>query len=206
MIKNYFLNYNECLSNDFVLSQGGKNLQIYHNDISDWRITFADTGASANIGQRLKRVEKYLDDDEVFLANYTDNLTDFHLPDLITHFSKSNKTAAFLCVKPNMSCHYVSVNPHGYVEDIREMDRTDIRINGGYFVFKRSIFNYISDGEELVHQPFQRLIKEKELIGYSYDGFWKAMDTFKDKQQLDDLYSSGTAPWEIWKSNPNSND
>jgi glucose-1-phosphate cytidylyltransferase len=86
------------------------------------------------------------------------------------------------------------------------MDRTDIRINGGYFVFKRSIFDYLKDGEELVHQPFQRLIKENQLIGYSYDGFWKAMDTFKDKQQLDDLYSTGTAPWEIWKSSPNGND
>lgn len=200
VIKNYFLEYNECLSNDFVLSEGGKSLQIMHSDIHDWRIVFADTGAEANIGQRLKAVQRYLNRDECFLANYSDSLTDFHLPDLIHHFHERNTVGALLCVKPNMSYHFVSVNHGGLVERISDISRTNILINGGYFIFKPSIFDYINDGEELVLEPFQRMIHEEQLTAHIYDGFWKSMDTFKDKQELDDLYAKGRAPWELWKS------
>jgi len=198
VIKNYFLNYDECVSNDFVLSQGGKNLQVLNSDIHDWKITFADTGADSNIGQRLRAVEKYLEGEEVFLANYSDSLTDFSLPDLISLFHQENKVAAFLCVKPNISYHFVTVN-NGRVQGIDDISRTSILVNGGYFVFRKSIFSYIRDGEELVFEPFQRLIEEDQLIGCVYNGFWKSMDTFKDKQQLDDIYAKGRAPWELWK-------
>ena len=199
VIKNYFLSYNECLSNDFVLSKGGKHLQVLHSDMDDWTITFADTGATSNVGQRLKAVEKYLEGEEVFLANYTDNLTDFDLPRLLDHFSQRNKTAAFLCVRPPLSCHYVSLGGGGLIEEIKTMNQSGILINGGYFVFKRTIFDYIRQGEELVQEPFHRLIAERELVGYPYEGFWKSMDTFKEKQELDELYSKGIAPWELWK-------
>jgi glucose-1-phosphate cytidylyltransferase len=199
VIKNYFVNYNEFLSNDFVLSNGGKNVRVFNSDIHDWTMTFVDTGANSNIGQRLKAVERYLSDDEVFLANYSDNLTNFHLPKLIDRFYEQDRTAAFLCVRPNLSCHYVSMNSGGLVQEIRTMGQSDILINGGYFVFKRSIFDYIKDGEELVQEPFGRLIEEKNLVGYPYDGFWKSMDTFKEKQELDELYSKGIAPWQLWK-------
>jgi glucose-1-phosphate cytidylyltransferase len=199
VIKNYFVNYNEFLSNDFVLSNGGKDVRVFNSDIHDWTMTFVDTGASSNIGQRLKAVEKYLCDDEVFLANYSDNLTNFQLPKLIDRFYEQDRTAAFLCVRPNLSCHYVSMNSGGLVQEIRTMGQSDILINGGYFVFKRSIFDYIKDGEELVQEPFGRLIEEKNLVGYPYDGFWKSMDTFKEKQELDELYSKGIAPWQLWK-------
>ena len=205
VIKNYFVNYAEFLSNDFVLSSGGKEVKVFNSDIHDWTVTFAETGAKSNIGQRLKAVEKYLDKDEVFLANYSDNLTDFHLPDLIERFHETNKTAAFLCVRPSLSCHNVSIDESGLVQDIRSMDQAKILINGGYFVFKRSIFDYIEDGEELVQEPFRRLMKKKDLLGYAYDGFWKSMDTFKEKQELDDLCSKGTAPWQLWKGQANSN-
>src|SRR5712664_165034 len=116
-IKNYFLTYNEFLSNDFVFTNGGKKVESFNSDIHDWTITFADTGANANIGQRLKAVEKYLDGEEMFLANYSDNLTDFNLPELIGAFQHQNKTAAFLCVRPSTSCHYVSLNSGGLVEE-----------------------------------------------------------------------------------------
>jgi len=203
VIKNYFVNYAEFLSNDFVLSNGGKDLKVFNSDIHDWTITFVDTGAKSNIGQRLKAVERYLREDEVFLANYSDNLTDFQLPKLIESFHQQNKTAAFLCVRPPLSCHYVSVGSGGLVQEIKTMCQSEIRINGGYFVFKRSIFEYIKDGEELVQEPFHRLIKTQNLMGYVYDGFWKSMDTFKEKQELDDLDSKGTAPWQLWKSKAN---
>jgi glucose-1-phosphate cytidylyltransferase len=202
-IKNYFVNYAEFLSNDFVLSKGGKELKVFNSDIHDWTITFVDTGASSNIGQRLKAAERYLGDDEVFLANYSDNLTDFHLPNLIERFQQQNKTAAFLCVRPPLSCHYVSMSNDGLVQDIKSMDHSGIRINGGYFVFKRSIFQYINDGEELVREPFHRLIETQNLMAYAYDGFWKSMDTFKEKQELDELAGKGIAPWQLWKSTTN---
>ena len=199
VIKNYFVNYNEFMSNDFVLSKGGKDVRVFNSDIDDWTVTFVDTGANANIGQRLKAVERYLDGEDVFLANYSDNLTDFQLPKLIDRFHEQNKTAAFLCVRPNLSCHYVSMGQTGLIEEIKTMGQSDILINGGYFVFKRSIFDHIRDGEELVQEPFRRLIEAKDLVGYEYDGFWKSMDTFKEKQELDDLHSKGNAPWQLWK-------
>jgi len=199
VIKNYFVNYNEFMSNDFVLSKGGKDVRVFNSDIDDWTVTFVDTGASSNIGQRLKAVERYLDGEEVFLANYSDNLTDFQLPKLIERFREQDKTAAFLCVRPNLSCHYVSMGDRGLVEEIKTMDQSNILINGGYFVFKRSIFDYMKDGEELVQEPFRRLIEGRNLVGYEYDGFWKSMDTFKEKQELDDLYSKGNAPWQLWR-------
>jgi glucose-1-phosphate cytidylyltransferase len=204
VIKNYFVNYNEFMSNDFVLSKGGKDVRVFNSDIDDWTLTFVDTGANANIGQRLKAVERYLEGEEVFLANYSDNLTDFQLPKLIDRFHEQNKTAAILCVRPNLSCHCVSMGATGLVEEIKTMDQSDILINGGYFVFKRSIFDYIKDGEELVQQPFRRLIEQKDLVGYEYDGFWKSMDTFKEKQELDDLHSKGNAPWQLWKRHSKS--
>ncbi|WP_427912467.1 glucose-1-phosphate cytidylyltransferase [Ramlibacter sp. MMS24-I3-19] len=198
-IKNYFLNYNECVSNDFVLSGGGKTLEMMSRDIDDWRITFADTGISSNIGQRLKAAQKYLEGEEVFLANYSDGLTDLPLPQQLDHFRMHDKVASFLCVRPNLSYHVVSMQGP-MVSDIRPIDNGDLRINGGYFIFKKDIFKYMRDKEELVEEPFRRLARERQLLGYSYDGYWASMDTLKDKQQLETLYATGAAPWEIWKT------
>lgn len=201
-VKNYFLNYNECVSNDFVLSWGGKKLELRNSDIQDWRITFADTGVESNIGQRLKAVEKYLQGEEVFLANYSDGLTDLALPQQLDHFRMQGKTASFLAVRPNLSYHLVSLQEGdgNLVSGIHAINNGTVRINGGFFIFKNKIFDYIREKEELVNGPFQRLINEKELIGYPYDGFWASMDTFKDKQQLENLWTSGSAPWEVWKT------
>jgi len=197
-IKNYFLNYNECISNDFVLSQGGKSLRLFNSDISDWNITFADTGTTSNIGQRLRAVEKYLDGEEIFLANYSDGLTNLPLDQQIEQFKKEHKVASFVCVKPSVSFHFVTLNPGGVVEAITDVSHSDIRINGGYFVFRKNIFDYMKDGEELLYEPFQRLVKQEQLLAYKYDGFFACMDTFKDKQMLDDLYAKGQGPWQVW--------
>lgn len=202
VIKNYFLQYNECFSNDFILSGGGKNLQLLNSDIHDWRITFADTGINSNIGQRLKAVEKFLAGETEFLANYSDGLTDLPLPEQLEHFRRQDKVASFLCVRPNLSYHVVSVQERSsLVADIHPIDNGDVRVNGGFFIFKNEIFKYMRDKEELVMEPFHRLVQEKQLVGYVYDGFWASMDTFKDRQQLESLYMTGSAPWEIWKNN-----
>jgi glucose-1-phosphate cytidylyltransferase len=198
-IKDYFLNYKEAVSNDFVLSDG-RNVHLLNSDIHEWKITFVDTGLHSNIGQRLKQVEKYIGNEEVFLANYTDGLTDLPLPQMIEHFHRSGKIASFLAVKPTYSFHVVNLAEDGSVMAIEHVRNTPLLINGGYFVFKREIFDHIRPGEEMVEEPFDRLIAQKQLISYSYDGFWASMDTFKDKQQLDDLYSRGACPWTLWKS------
>jgi glucose-1-phosphate cytidylyltransferase len=201
-IKNYFLNYDECSSNDFILSGGGKKVELLNSDIQDWRITFADTGINSNIGQRLKAVEKYLEGETEFLANYSDGLTDLPLPQQLDHFHRQDKVASFLCVRPNLSYHVVSVQRGtSLVADIHAIDNGDVRVNGGYFIFRKEIFDFIRNKEELVMEPFHRLLKEKQLLGYVYDGFWASMDTFKDRQQLENLYSTGVAPWELWKRN-----
>jgi len=198
VIKNYFLNYSECLSNDFVLSEGGKKLHLMGSDIHDWTITFAETGATSNIGQRLKAVERYVADEPEFLANYSDGLTDFPLPIQLERFREQDAVASFISVRPNLSYHLVRTGPDGRVSGIEEFRTSPIRINGGYFILRREIFDYIGEGEELVNEPFQRLVRVQQLTACEYDGFWMSMDTFKDRQQLEDIYARGNAPWEVW--------
>jgi glucose-1-phosphate cytidylyltransferase len=198
-IKDYFLNYNECVSNDFVLSGGGKNVELISKDIDDWKITFVDTGLNSNVGQRLMKVRKYVQDDEIFMANYADGLTDLPLTTLLEYFNKGNKTACFLGVKPMASYHVISAEKDGVVTDVKSTALSSGRINGGFFIFKKGVFDYIKEGEELVEQPFRRLIEKRELLTYSYDGFWACMDTFKEKQHLDEVYTRGNAPWELWR-------
>jgi glucose-1-phosphate cytidylyltransferase len=199
VIKQYFLDYNECLSNDFTLSEGGKHLDLLGSDIQNWRITFVDTGLTANIGQRLRAVEKYIGDDQEFLANYTDGLTDLPLPEVIEHFHRLDGVGCFVSVQPAQTFHTVTMTDEGRVRAINDMRGANMWINGGYFVFKRAIFRYINEGEELVYEPFQRLIEEDQLVTYRYTGFWACMDTFKEKQKFDDMYARGDVPWEVWR-------
>jgi glucose-1-phosphate cytidylyltransferase len=199
VIKNYFLNYDECVSNDFVLSNGGRNVELMRKDIEDWRLTFVDTGLNSNVGQRLLRVKRFVENEDVFLANYADGLTDLSLAKLVEYFVQQDKVACFVGVKPTASFHVASIGPDGVVQDIEHIVRSGRLINGGFFVFRRAIFDYIKEGEELVEAPFRRLIAERQLVAYPYEGFWACMDTFKEKQQLDDLYTRGQAPWEVWR-------
>jgi glucose-1-phosphate cytidylyltransferase len=198
-IKNYFLHYDECLSNDFVYSDGGKKLVLSNSDIQDWQITFVDTGLNSNIGQRLGAVEKFLGKDEMFLANYTDGLSDFPLPTLVDEFVRTDKIGAFMAVKPSYSFHVVEMDDAGQVQGLRDLARSDIWINAGYFVLRREIFKYLQPGEDLINEPFQRLADMNALMARKYRGFWACMDTFKEKQRLDDMVARGETPWEVWK-------
>jgi len=204
VIKKYFLNYEETSSNDFVLSGGGREIELMNRDISDWRITFADTGVNANIGQRLMAVRKYLLGEETFLANYADGLTDMHLPSVIERFKTRGKIGNFVSIRPNLSFHAVSGLADGAVREIKPVRDTDLRINHGFFMFRSEIFDYMRAGEELVEAPFQRLIAADQLLAYPYEGFVASMDTFKDKQHFDELYAKGSAPWEVWLRDPSA--
>ncbi|MGH9970455.1 MAG: sugar phosphate nucleotidyltransferase [Pyrinomonadaceae bacterium] len=200
IIKNYFLEYNECVSNDFVLSKGGKNVELLSTDIDDWNITFVDTGLMSNIGQRLKIVQKHLEGEEMFLANYTDALSDLSLPAVIASFKQSGKVACFVGVKPRASFHMVEMEPDGGVKSIEHIGKSGARMNGGFMVLRQEIFSYMRNGEELVEEPFRRLIHDRKLMAHPHDGFWACMDTFKEKQDLDDVFSRGNAPWAVWSS------
>lgn len=197
VIKKYFLEYNEAASNDFVFADGGNKVELLNSDIHDWRITFVDTGLLTPIGERLRRVREHLAGEEFFLANYTDCLSDLDLNAYIEHFSASGKTAAMVTVPPNVSFHYVATEGE-LVKSLTDVRATQLRVNGGFFVFRQEFFDHLHEGEDLVDGPFHRLIEQKQLLAYPYDGFWRAMDTFKDKQALDALLAQGTPPWEVW--------
>ena len=199
-IKDYFLNYQETDSNDFVLTDGGKKIELLGEDFPDWKITFADTGVNSNIGQRLKAVQKYIGDDEYFLANYSDGLSDLDLDELVKHAKETEAVASFVVVRPPHSFHSVKSHKNGMVQEIQAVNDSDYWVNGGFFVLKNEMFNYMEKGEELVEEPFQRLVKENKLYAKKYDGFWAAMDTLKDKKRLESIYESGSLPWMIWNN------
>ena len=205
-IKGFFLNYNEALVNDFVLSDGGSRVELMSRDFVDWRITFVDTGLQSSVGERLRRVRPYLEGDDYFLAHYADTVTDAPLPVLIDELVESGKVGNFLCVRPvNYSFHTVDIDAAQQVSAIRDVRAAELWINGGFFVFRSDIFEVMEPGEELVNEPFQRLIKRGDLLAHRYEGFWAPMDTLKDKQRLESLAEAGTRPWAVWEANGGRN-
>jgi glucose-1-phosphate cytidylyltransferase len=197
-IKEFFLRYDEWATNDFVLSQGGREVELLGTDIQDWRITFADTGLTTSIGERLRRVRHYLEDDEVFLANYADALTDLDLDNYVRNFLSLEKTACFLSVPAPYTFHIVHADDHGNVTGLEHVGDSRVRINAGFFVLRREIFDVMNPDEELVIEPFARLIEQGKLMAVQYNGFWQNMDTFKDKTRLDEIAAAGRPPWQLW--------
>jgi len=198
LIRQYFLDYNECLSNDFTLSKGGACIEPHSTDIQDWRITFVDTGLHANIAQRLVQVRKYVENEPVFLANYSDGLSDIPSDQMIADFMSKDVVASFAGVNASHSFHTVEGTADGYATRINGMSE-GLMINGGYFVLRHDIFNCIEDGDELVERPFQKLMQRRQLAVYRHTGFWRAMDTFKDKITLDRMEARGDCPWKVWE-------
>jgi glucose-1-phosphate cytidylyltransferase len=197
-IKDFFLKYNECAFNDFVYSGGGKSVELLRKDIDDWRITFVDTGLNSNIGERLMSVRPYVDGDEMFLANYADGLSDLDLGAYVESFRARGKVACFVSIPAPHTFHIVQTDAEDNVTKLELVAKSAVRINGGFFVLRREIFEYMRPGDELVVQPFDRLIRERQLLAVPYDGFWRNMDTFKDKIQLDEMVSQGDVPWRVW--------
>jgi glucose-1-phosphate cytidylyltransferase len=198
LIREFFLNYNECLSNDFVMSEGGRKIQTLNSDIHDWTITFVDTGLHSNIGQRLLRVRRFLESEEVFLANYSDGLANVPINTMIEDFRAKGFIASFASMRPAQSFHVVDATPDGFVQSVGPMTHSALLLNGGFFVLKQEIFDYVNEGEELVDQPFARLAAARSLGTYRHEGFWKAMDTFKDKIEFDRMYARQECPWMLW--------
>jgi glucose-1-phosphate cytidylyltransferase len=197
VIREYFLNYNEALFNDFVLEGhgAGARVELLQRDIGNWRITFVDTGMQSTIGERLKAVEGYLNDDDEFFATYGDGLTDAPLDEMVDAFRSSGRLVQFLSVRPEVNQHRVITDDHGVVTSVVAMNDSDVRINGGFFVCRRDLLDWIEPGDELVEETFARLIPRGEVVAFPYEGFFGPMDTIKDRQRLEALHESGRAPW-----------
>ena len=199
-IKDYFLNYREAVSNDFVLSDGGRRIELLGSDIADWRITFADTGLDTTIGERLRRVRHLLAGEDMFLANYGDIVTDAPLDRLIDEFRASDAVASLLSVQPSYSFHVVDAADDGQVRGLHSVADADLRINGGGYIFRSGIFDALQAGEDLVDEPLGRLAAAGRVIANRHDGFWVTLDTLKDLEVLQSLEAASAAPWAVWRS------
>jgi glucose-1-phosphate cytidylyltransferase len=199
VIKDYFLNYDEALSNDFVLSGSNREVTLLASDIHSWTITFVNTGMKARVGERLMAVQEHLGDDEYFLANYSDGVTDAPLDLMIENLVASGRIASLLSVRPTYSFHTLSVDEHHLVRGVHGIEDSNLWMNGGFFVLRRDIFDYMRPGEDLVNEPFRRLIAEEQLLAWRHTGFYYPVDTMKDKQILEDLMEQGNGPWRVWE-------
>jgi glucose-1-phosphate cytidylyltransferase len=202
VIKEFFLNNRPQLYADCVVSGGGANVQLIGKPAEDWRVTMIDTGIWRNIGERLWAVREHVANEDMFMANYSDGLAAVDLPRMIEAFKQSGKVACFVAVKPSFSLHLVDMDGEGKVDRIRRSEDANLWINGGFFIFRKQIFDYMREGEELVETPFQRLIEADQLMAFKHEGFWRPMDTLKDKQVLEDLVEQGNMPWRMAHEEP----
>jgi len=196
-IKEYFLNYDSML-NDFTLNLKGKKEKLYNhtNTTEDWNITFADTGFNTLTGGRIKRIEKYIKADN-FLATYGDGVSNVDIKKLIEFHKTKGKVATLTGAHPWSKYGTVHADENGIVTEFKEKPILKDIINGGYFVFKKEIFDYIKDDIMLENEPFDKLAEKREMALFKHDGFWHCMDTYKDFQDLNDIWKA-EAPWKIW--------
>jgi glucose-1-phosphate cytidylyltransferase len=200
MIKEFFLNYGP-MNNDFTLSLGGSRGLAYHgaHDEEDFRVTLADTGIDVMTGSRIARIRRYVDDD-TFMVTYGDGVSDVDLERLLSFHRAHGRLATVTTVRPTSRFGVLDVSTDGRVLSFAEKPRLDGRVSAGFFVFERAVFEYLSDdpGCVLEGEPMERLVKEGQLVAYQHDGFFYAMDTFREFKLLNDLWATGEAPWRVW--------
>jgi glucose-1-phosphate cytidylyltransferase len=206
VIKDYFLNYKETVASDCVVSDFGNKVEILGDGPPDWRVSLIDTGIWRNIGGRLMAVKHLVENEELFFANYSDGLTDASLSEITDRFRSSGKLGCFIAVRPPFTFHLAEFEPNDTIKRFRSSQQSDIWINGGYFIFRSEIFEFIRPGEELVVEPFNRLIEKNLLMAYKHEGFWRAMDTLRDRQVLEEMVERGDMPWrptmDSWRRSP----
>jgi glucose-1-phosphate cytidylyltransferase len=198
-VKDFFLTYDETRSNDFVIENGARDVKLFSTDISDWRITLVDTGLSSAIGERLRRVRRFVAGEEMFMANYADVLTTAPLPDMVERFEASDAAASLLAVPPQSSHHVVDIGEDGLITQVTPMQDLRQWENGGYFLLRPEIFDYLNEGEDLVEDALmRRLVPQRRVLAYPYKGYWSPADTVKERARLEEMYQQGNCPWMIW--------
>jgi len=197
-VKDFFLNYDETRSNDFVLENGAREVKLFKTDISGWRITCVDTGLTSPIGERLRRVRRFVEDEPMFLANYADVLTNARLPDMIERFEASSAVIGLLAVPPQSSHHVVDIADDGFITSVTAVQDLRQWENGGYFLMRPEIFDHLAEGEDLVEDAITRLVPEGRVLAYPYKGYWSPAETVKERVQLEEMYHRGTCPWMVW--------
>jgi len=199
MIKRYFLDY-EPMSRDFTIALGDARQIEYRVDHAeaDWRVTLAETGATTQTGARIKKIESYLDGDR-FFATYGDGVGTIDLNALLAFHRRHGRLATLTGVRP-FSQFGIMETDGDLVTGFREKPQVEGYVNGGFFVFERGVFDYLAgpDDLELEKEPLQNLARAGQLCVYRHDGFWRAMDTFKDVQALTAIWENGEAPWKVW--------
>lgn len=203
-IKEFFLQYRETTSNDFVLRGG--DVELLSSDIADWTITFANTGLESPIGERLRRVREHLAGEEVFLANYADVLTDAPLDRMIDTFTASDAGASIMVVPPQSSFHCVQLPADApdisdqRVSEIMPVSRLPLWENGGFFVLRQEVFDHLPKDGDLVADGCGGLAAQGRLMTQPYRGFWQPADTVKERTALEAAYASGNRPWALWEN------
>jgi len=199
-IKNFFLSYSETDSNDFVLESG--RVRLLASDISDWTITFVHTGLDSPIGERLRRVRRHVEGEEMFLANYADVLTDLPLNAMVEEFRRTDAVGALLAVPPQAAFHCVDVGEGNRVTGITTLQEMPLWENGGYFVLRPEIFDLLPPGGDLIADACAPLAKEGRLLAHRHRGFWQPADTVKERHALEAAYRVGKRPWMVWEQAP----
>jgi glucose-1-phosphate cytidylyltransferase len=200
MIKEYFLNY-EMMNNDFTIQLGNrKDVEIHGNHHeSDWNVTLADTGEESQTGTRVKKIEKYIDDD-TFLMTYGDGVADINIKDLVEFHKSHGKIGTMTGVHPSSRFGEFTMKGDQVVEYNEKPQTKEGLINGGFFVFNKEIFNYLSYDDDCIleRKPLENLAADGELMLYNNAGFWQCVDTYRELEVMNHLWKEGTAPWKVW--------
>jgi len=197
MIKQYFLNY-EYMSHDFTVTIGNRNKKIMMNGgEKEWSVALADTGLETMTGGRIKRIEKYINADH-FMVTYGDAVANINIDELLKFHLEKGKIATVTGVHPVSRFGIIERNADGIVERFREKPQVDELINGGFFVFKKSFFDYLDPNSVLEKEPLEQLAYDKELVVYEHKGFWYCVDTYRDYLELNKMWDGNDTPWKIW--------
>ncbi len=200
MIKEYFLNY-EAMNNDFTICLGQQNRVLYHgaHGEQDFRVTLADTGLDAMTGGRVKHIERHIGGD-TFMVTYGDGVADVDLHSLLAFHHSHGRLATVTAVHPVSRFGVLDVTSGDKVASFAEKPQADGWTNAGFFVFNRRVFDYLWPGDcVLEREPLERLARDGQLMAYRHNGFFFAMDTYREYQYLNELWASGQAPWKVWE-------
>ena len=198
LIKEYFANYSLYMS-DVTFDMNDNSITVHQNNVEPWKVTLVDTGESTMTGGRLKRVKHYLDD-QSFCFTYGDGLSDLDITKLISFHNSHDRLATVTAVKPPGRYGAMSIDKFGNVSHFQEKPEGDGSwINGGFFVLDPEVLNLI-DGDFTIWEesPLNILAQENNLMAFKHDGFWRPMDTLRDKNQLESMWATGNAPWKKW--------